>query len=150
MFFQKLLQSSTFRLGLIALVLCGVALMSSGSTDHASAAELQVTAGLQFEQIMPSATSGVVRIVCPPNFVGMNVIDEGYGDISIWSAGCPGAGDIQYWQFSGDSKKANQILAIALSAKSSGRNVAIFYDPNDTSGLADPVLRRKIVGIGVE
>ena len=157
MFFKQLLHASTVRLGLIALVLCGITLVGTQSTGHAKAEVAQSVTSSPIQQdsatvaqVVPGATSGVVRIQCSVTAVGMNVVDEGYGVVGLFSPGCPGAGAIEYWQFSGDSKKANQILAIALSAKATGRVVDIFYDPNDTTGLADPDHRRKITAILVE
>jgi len=156
MFFKQLLQSSTARLVLIALVLCGITLVGTQSMGHAKAEVAQsVTSSpvqqysVSAAQVVPGATSGVVRIQCPPNSVGMNVNGTDYGDVGIYSPGCPGAGDITSWQFTGDSKKTNQILAILLSAQARGKLVNIFYDPNDTAGLVD-LSRRRTIALGVD
>ncbi len=117
-------RSSISRIVLSAFALCLGAFIGVWFTGLAEAApkaaqtQTVMQGSATNAEVAPSATSGVVRIQCPPNAVSMNVGDASlYYSVSIWSAGCPGADAIEYWQFSGDLKKANQILAIALSAQ---------------------------------
>ncbi len=153
MLFKQWLQSSTVRLALIALVLCGVTLVGSRSTGEAKAAQMKSETVSQIEQhttlaveIIPSATSGDIRVTCVPDSVTMGV--DGFA--SIHSAACPGAGAIQYFDVYKNPKMASQVLAMALSAQARGKTINIFYNTDDTSGVIDPTNRRKITGLGVD
>lgn len=155
MFFKQLLQSSTFRLCLIALVLCGVALTGSRSTGQAQAEAMQSASTQQADQsavtiseVMPNATLDQVFVRCTVANVGVNLIAN---VVSVHSLDCsPSTGAILYFVVPADSKKANQILSIALTAKATSRPIAMVYDSTDTSGLENPENNRKILALGMD
>lgn len=159
MFFKQLLQSSTLRLGLIALVLCGSALTGSGSTDQVSAAALQVAANSQSKEnvaglfaLAPNAPADQVFVRCSVANVGVGYVYTP-NTVGFHSTDCsPSTGEIQYFVVPADSKKANQVLAILLTAKATGRPIVMIYDPNDTSDIPPQVINnnRKILTLGVD
>ncbi len=159
MFFQRLRHASTFRLGLLVLVLCGVLLTGSQEAGQASAAELQVATDLQgkesatisFESV-PNAPAEQVFVRCTVAQVSVGYVHTP-NTVGFHSTDCsPSTGEIQYFVVPADSKKADQVLAILLTAKASGRPVSMIYDPNDTSGIAPEVVNnnRKILTLGVD
>jgi hypothetical protein len=159
MFFKRLLQSSTARLLLIALVLCGITLTTARSTDQAKAAAAQSATSSQIEygtattlEVAPNATSDQVFVRCTVANVGVGYVYTP-NTVGFHSLDCsPSTGEIQYFSVPADSKKANQVLAILLTAKATGRPIAMIYDPNDTSGIPPETVsnNRKILTLGLD
>lgn len=153
MFFKQLLQSSTIRLALIALVLCGITLVSGRSTEVAFAA-VQVSDSIAVQQANNSPNvinqpSGTERHFCNVFEAGDGFTTDGQEVIVV---GCtPSAGAFTWFSISAtDSKRVARILSIALTAKATGQHIYIDYDPAaNPSPLCDPAMCRRIVGIGI-
>lgn len=136
MFSKQLLHSSIVRLSLIAIVLCSITLLGAQSTGQAKAAS----------QSVPNAPSGQIFINCTVNAVGVNYVNN---TVSVHSTDCsPSTGAILYFVVPADSKKANQVLSIALTARATGQKVSMIYDPDDTTGIIDVANNRKLLTIG--
>jgi len=76
-----------------------------------------------------------------------------YNTAGFYSTDCsPSTGAIQYFIVRADSKQANQVLAIALTAKATGRPITMIYDPNNTGDIPSEVVgnNRKIVTLGMD
>ena len=121
MFYKQLLHSSTVRLSLIAVVLCSITLLGARSTGQAKAAAVQAA---------PSAATEQIFVQCSVLETGM---DYRVNVVFIHSTDCvPSTGAIQYFVVVGtDTKKANQVLSIGLTAKAAGRSVLMTYDSSD-------------------
>lgn len=92
--------------------------------------------------------SGRVVVDCIVENVGVNYISN---EASIFSRSCtPSTGNIQYFVVVGtDTKKANQLLSIGLTARATGKPVRFLYDASDASGLASPENSRKLLTLGL-
>ena len=121
MFSKQLLRSSVVRLSLIAVVLCSITLLGARSTGQAKAAAVQAA---------PSAATEQIFVQCSVLETGM---DYRANLVFIRSTDCvPSTGAIQYFVVVGtDTKKANQVLSIGLTAKAAGRSVLMTYDSSD-------------------
>jgi hypothetical protein len=158
MFFKQLLQSSTVRLLLIALVLCAMTLSGAQPTDQAKAAAAPSATSPQIEhstvaasEVAPNATSDQVFVTCTVAQVSVGYVYTP-NTVGFYSTDCsPSTGPIQYFVVPADSKKANQVLAVLLTAKATGRPIVMIYDPNDTTDIPPEVLgnNRKILTLGV-
>lgn len=151
MFFKQLLQSSTIRFCLIALILCGVALTGSRAAGRVSAAAPQVMGMAQTTApavVDPNAPTEHIFVRCSVLETGM---DYRADVVFIRSTDCaPSTGAIQYFVVIGtDSRKANQVLSVGLTAKATGESVVIWYDSSDTN-VPNPEATRKLLTAAVE
>lgn len=150
MFFKQLLQSSTVRLALIALVLCGVTLVGSRSTEDAKAAAMQSTINQQVEQDNNSGTAFVPSTTTEEVFVHCSVLYTGVDPdwVTLHSLDCsPSTGQVVYFRVPASSKMGNQILSIALTAQAIGKQMALVYDSTNNTGFPNV---RNIVSMGVD
>jgi hypothetical protein len=134
MFFKQLLHSSTARLLLIALVLCGIALTGSRSTGRAEAAphnsiEHQQVAQAQVLQVEPSETQAVVvtctsvEVATYDNRIHVRCA-EVFNGINFFAAS------------TADIRHSNRLLSVLLTAHATSKPVNIWYEPSDTSGTS--------------
>jgi hypothetical protein len=130
MFSKQLLQSSTVRLTLIAMVLCGITLVSGQSSGVTKAAPEQ---GFMFANALDAnlpnanASTNLVGHICRPKMVGF------VSNLVVVECDVPAANNISFFAVPITNGNAKVHLSILLTAQAIGGQVNLGYEPDDTS-----------------
>jgi hypothetical protein len=142
-------------MALSLVVLCLGVFIGTQFTGLAEAAPPQLTEARQGERVdaslqeaAPNAPSDQMLVECTVRAVGVNYITN---DVGIHITNCtPSTDAITAFVVIGtDTKKANQVLSVGLTARATGRPVGLIYDTTDTNGLACSNYCRKLLTIAM-
>jgi len=125
MFSKQLLHSSTIRLALIALVLCGITLVGARSTSQVKAEELR-SASIEsaFELLALPAGTQAEGFDCQVERVNI-VMNTGHGGVHC----SPANGAIYAFNFpSIHTPEGRAALAVMLTAQTTGKKLHVIYD----------------------
>jgi len=155
--FSQAFRSTTHRLVLAVVVLglgvffgarlTGLAWAAPQAVTLAHSAEAQPMAQVpaNIAGVSPNAPLEPIYAICTVTQAGVNYMLNTAG---FQSTDCsPSTGAIQYFVVPADSKMANQVLSIALTARATGHQISMYYDSAETSGLPSTI--RKILSLGM-
>jgi len=153
MFFKQLLQSSTVRLALIALVLSGIILTGSQPVSYAKASQGELAMSQQTEQLVttattasPSSTQEAKSFTCTDVSIAANIESN---LVIVFCGNRPPEGDFFQFVVRSESKWASRVTALVLAAMASSKSVGIIYNLTpSTVPNCDPANCRELLWLG--